>query len=235
MNTKPLLILLAIVGFSSCTTAYKIGQTPDDVYYSPAPPQTEYVTVKNEEERYNDNSPAEDREVRRRINRRLRIYDDYGYNYPLSYPSVYMYPSIYSSYPYGYSYYPYSYNYYYPYTSPLYVYPKNIQPTYIAPRRYNLGTYTSPVIVNKPGNARTGSNAGVRTFTKPTNTGSGVGNFIRRALTPSSNNNSGNNSQSRTFEPSNTQSRSSEPRSSSSSSSSGSSSGGNAPVRSFHR
>ena len=52
---KPQILLLAITAaaISSCTTAYKTGQTPDDVYYSPVRPQDEYVRVdKNEEEQY---------------------------------------------------------------------------------------------------------------------------------------------------------------------------------------
>jgi len=44
----PLLSLTLV--FASCTTAYKSGQTPDDVYFSPERPQAEYVSVKDEEE-----------------------------------------------------------------------------------------------------------------------------------------------------------------------------------------
>ena len=247
MNFKPLLILFVIAGLSSCTTAYKIGQTPDDVYYSPAPPQNEYVTTRNEEER-NDyyTSSSEDREIRRRINnRRLRVYNDYdyGYNYPTSYPSVYISPYGYNSYPYGYN--SYGYNYYSPYSYnyyPVYVYPKTrLAPTYVGPRKYNLGTYTptSTLSTNtRSGNINTGArgNAPVRTFTKPpANNGSGVGNFIRKVFSPTNNSGSSNRSndnstQSRSFEPSRSSSNSS-----SSSSSRSSGGGGSAPVRSFNK
>jgi hypothetical protein len=244
MNTKPLLILLVVAGISSCSTAYKVGQTPDDVYYSPAPVQNEYVTVTNENDRDTYSSSAEDREIRRRINnRRLRTYDDYdyGYNYPNSYPYVYNYPYYgYYSYPYGYNYY----NFYSPYSyyPPVYFYSKSGKSTYTAPRRYNLGTYIPPATLNNS-NMKLGSpNAGarniapVRTFTKPpANSGTGVGNFVRKLFTPSNNsgssNNSNNSTQSRSFEPS----RSNNSSSNSSGSSGSSSSGGNAPVRSFHR
>jgi hypothetical protein len=37
MNTKILLLALGVAGLTSCATSYKTGQTPDDVYYSPAP------------------------------------------------------------------------------------------------------------------------------------------------------------------------------------------------------
>lgn len=243
MNTKPLLILLAVAGLSSCSTAYKIGQTPDDVYYSPAPVQNEYVTTTSEDDRNTYNSSAEDREIKRRINnRRLRVYNDYdyGYNYyPYNYSPVYSYPYVYNSYGYNYyNYYPYGYSY------PVYVYPKTrVSPTYIAPRKYNLVSYMPSTVTNsnsKFGNSSTGArnNAPVRTFTKPpANSGTGVGNFVRKLFTPnsSSNNSNNNNSstQSRSFEPS--RSNNSSNNSSSSNSSSTSSGGGNAPVRSFHR
>ncbi len=35
MNSKLLLISISIITLASCSTAYKTGQTPDDVYYSP--------------------------------------------------------------------------------------------------------------------------------------------------------------------------------------------------------
>ena len=35
MNSKFLLIAFSFAGFIGCTTSYKAGQTPDDVYYSP--------------------------------------------------------------------------------------------------------------------------------------------------------------------------------------------------------
>ena len=33
MQPKTLLVVLSVAAFSSCSTAYKAGQTPDDVYY----------------------------------------------------------------------------------------------------------------------------------------------------------------------------------------------------------
>ncbi len=44
MKIKYLLSLCAMAAFSSCSTAYRSGQTPDDVYYSPAPVQSDYVS-----------------------------------------------------------------------------------------------------------------------------------------------------------------------------------------------
>ena len=53
MKSAILLLALSAVTFSNCTTAYKTGQTPDDVYYSPARPidQDEYVRVDNDNDR----------------------------------------------------------------------------------------------------------------------------------------------------------------------------------------
>ena len=35
MNTRILLLAISAAALSSCSTMYKSGQTPDDVYYSP--------------------------------------------------------------------------------------------------------------------------------------------------------------------------------------------------------
>ena len=48
MKSKILLLALIVAVLSSCTTAYKTGQTPDDVYYSPTRPQDEYVRTQKE-------------------------------------------------------------------------------------------------------------------------------------------------------------------------------------------
>ena len=36
MKTKLVLLAVSVAAFSSCATMYQTGQTPDDVYYSPA-------------------------------------------------------------------------------------------------------------------------------------------------------------------------------------------------------
>jgi uncharacterized membrane protein YgcG len=57
MKRQILLLAITAAALSSCTTAYKTGQTPDDVYFSPTRPQDEYVRVKEKEEtrhRYDD-------------------------------------------------------------------------------------------------------------------------------------------------------------------------------------
>ena len=50
----PLLSLVLV--FASCSTAYKTGQTPDDVYFSPERQRDEYVRVeKKDDRRYEKN------------------------------------------------------------------------------------------------------------------------------------------------------------------------------------
>lgn len=49
MNTRILLLVLSVAALSSCSSVYKSGQTPDDVYFSPARPQADsYVEVRQE-------------------------------------------------------------------------------------------------------------------------------------------------------------------------------------------
>ncbi|MEO5997349.1 MAG: hypothetical protein ABIN89_11460, partial [Chitinophagaceae bacterium] len=57
MNAKILFLALSVAALTSCSTAYKMGQTPDDVYYSPAKvrvqaQQDDYVSADNQPQRY---------------------------------------------------------------------------------------------------------------------------------------------------------------------------------------
>ena len=61
MNKRILLLAAVAIGFSSCSTMYKSGQTPDDVYYSPAPQQR--VAYSNNDDEYYDNSGGQDEYV----------------------------------------------------------------------------------------------------------------------------------------------------------------------------
>lgn len=87
------IFLYALIGslaISGCTTAYKTGQTPDDVYFSPAAASSseEYVRYENNDRRryngglYNDDY-YEDRYLRMRVADRYRwssLDDYYFYN-----------------------------------------------------------------------------------------------------------------------------------------------------------
>ena len=215
MNTKILYFALIIVAFNSCTTLYKTGQTPDDVYYSPARPYVEeYVqTARQETVIYH----PEERIIRMGIyDPRWRNFDqDYRYNY---------YGAKYG-------------NYYTPYFSPIYsqIFVSPSLPLNTSPRKENLGGY-SPIINYSSSNSKMGNAKSVKSYNN-SNNGSAVGNIIRQIFTPdnsnnggsnyNSNNNSNNNSSynnNRTYSPTST-STSTNSSSSSSSGSSSSSSG----------
>ncbi|ANH79651.1 hypothetical protein A8C56_00485 [Niabella ginsenosidivorans] len=62
MNFKTLFVLLGFTMLlGSCATAYKTGQTPDDVYNSLPPPQDEYANVRqSDDKRYRDYEAYDD-------------------------------------------------------------------------------------------------------------------------------------------------------------------------------
>ncbi|HRO83217.1 MAG TPA: hypothetical protein PK110_00210, partial [Niabella sp.] len=62
MKTNTLIIMLAIaLMMGGCATAYQTGQTPDDVYNSPAAPESEYVKArKSDDRRYRQYDGEED-------------------------------------------------------------------------------------------------------------------------------------------------------------------------------
>lgn len=77
MTTRILFFALVIAGISSCTT-YRSGQTPDDVYYSPAKEIETYVETEQEEDRttYNENRFEEQRLRQQIRDQRFRNFDD---------------------------------------------------------------------------------------------------------------------------------------------------------------
>ncbi|MBO9682743.1 MAG: hypothetical protein J7502_08780 [Flavisolibacter sp.] len=234
------IILLAIL-FASCTTAYKSGQTPDDVYYSPARPQGEYVrTERQDDSRYryqDDEAYRDDRYLRMKIRDRRYsgLYDDY-YSYNPYYYHYYNGRLIYNSPWSSYNYWNYYYNPYY-YAPVISVVPRT--PIYNKPRTFDLGVYNPQPVNNNPKGVRnayatpdynTGNNN--NNSNNYRNSGRDAGGFLRDVFSGSSNsNNSSNNNSSNSSNSSNTRSSSSSSSSSSNSSSSGSSS--NAPARRF--
>lgn len=230
-----LILLLAIftATISSCTTAYKTGQTPDDVYFSPARPQDEYVRVDQEDEyRYNDEY-YDDRYLRMKVRNRSRWDDlnDWYYYDRYSYMYNYYYGTWYN--PYN------SWHYYHnPYCHTGYNYiilnPKYPQThtTITRPRSFSLNSYTNNNISNtNTGDIklnRTGiTSRPVFNNSNTRKTSSTAGSVIRKIFTPGSiensndNSSSGSRSTNRTYTPSSSTSNSSS--GSSNSSSSGSS------------
>ncbi len=235
MRSSILLLVLSAIVLGSCTSAYKTGQTPDDVYFSPQRSQNEYVDVKDNDNRYNgsDDQYYEDEYLRMKVHNRLvwSQLDDYyyspGYNYGY-------YNSLDWNNPWSGSTY---WNYYYnPYCSPVFITSKTSM-VYNHPRVFNLNTYTNNQTTSSNySRSKNGSgtyNNGFNTYNRPVrmvgvgssnNSGSSTGNFLRNIFNSGSSNN--NNSNSSFSNPS----RSS---SSSSSSSGGGGGGGTAPVRRF--
>jgi hypothetical protein len=240
MKKTLLIALVSLAAFSSCTTAYKSGQTPDDVYYSPLPKQEEYS--KREEDKNNRYTEEyyDDRYLRMKVRNRYQwndLNDWYSYE-RWGFGHNYYWGSYYN--PYN------SWNYYYnPYShcpnTMAYSNPKLVNATTqtAKPRVFNVGTYTNTTFNNSTvQNGKTGSRvASTRPVYNNTNTTSssrtktegGLGRTIRNVLnsgndnnrtyTGGSNNNGGSNN--RTYTPSSGSSGNS-----SSSSSSGGSSGG---------
>ncbi len=122
------IILPAIIGiavFSSCASVYRSGQTPDDVYYSPAREGAAYANVQQQRDgrgsyqgRGNDYYSYDDRWLRMRVRNPYRwsAFDDYDWNdwryntWTYSYYSPYGWNNYWNSYYFWNSWYnPYSY------------------------------------------------------------------------------------------------------------------------------
>jgi len=97
MKRQILLLAITAAALSSCTTAYKTGQTPDDVYFSPARPQDEYVRVEEKEQPRYDENYYDDRYLRMKVHNRTQwndlddwySYDRYGYRANYYYGTYY--------------------------------------------------------------------------------------------------------------------------------------------------
>lgn len=241
-------ILPAIIGIaalSSCASAYRTGQTPDDVYYSPARQGAAYVATDQQQRdgrgsyqsnRKNDYYSYDDRWLRMRVSNRYRwsAFDDYDWN-----------DYRYNSWGYGYNAYsPYSWNNYWnsyyswnswynPYCGGIIVVNPKTNPTvYTKVRNFSLGSYTN-TNYNTANNANTAR--GLRYSANPgyNNSNNRLGNSVRKVFQGNSGRDSyyspSSDRPSRTYTPpSNSSSNSSSSRSSGSSS--GGSSGGGGGV-----
>lgn len=223
-------LVLATLVFAGCTTAYKTGQTPDDVYYSPARPQDEYVRMDQEEDnRYNYYSDDfyDDRFLRMRMRNRTRWseLDDWYWNERRFRYNVFVGNGMFGYDPWS----PFNTwnNWYNPYFHPYFFTPVVVsQPrlVYSRPRTFNLNTFTpsgggtTAGTINTNPKLNTGS-------TRPSNSGynngrTTSGSVLRNIFGGSGSSSSGS-------------SGSSGSGARPSSGSSGSSSGSTAPVRRF--
>lgn len=217
MKSTILLLAFFAIAFSSCTTAYKTGQTPDDVYFSPASPQDDYVNTKKKDDRmYREDDYYNDRYLRMKVqnyNRWSELDDWYNYErYDYYYSKNY-----YRNYSWNpYTYWNYNFNPYCPNT--IIINPKST--TYNKPRTFNLNTYNNYLLSNSissnPKTSVNPKNTNPDIFNNPkNNNNSGLGNTLRNLFNGNNNNNSGS------------------PGSGASGNNSSGSSGGSAPVRKF--
>ena len=238
MRRSILLLALSAAVLGGCTSAYKTGQTPDDVYYSPERQHDEYVRVKeNDDRRYQgDADYYDDRYLRMKVHNRVMwsdLDDYYFYNPRYSY-------SYYNNLNWSNPWTPYTYwNYYYnPYCSHQVAYVGYAKASYNHPRTFNLNTYNSTQLTNNNYTNPKGSiynnysNSsrplrviGTNNSNSNYNSNSNAGNFLRNIFNGSNSSSNNNNNSS-----SNNSTRSSSTNSPSSSSSGG---GGTAPVRKF--
>lgn len=236
MRSSILLLAFSAAILGGCSTSYKTGQTPDDVYYSPERQHDEYVQTKNNDDKkyQGDDEYYDDRYLHMKVHNRSMWSDlDDWYYYNRRY--TYGYYNCWCSNPWT----PATYwNYYYnPYSSHgIVMNPRNT--AYNQPRVFNLNTYNNNQImnngyVNPKGTVNNNNNNnssrparifGTNNTNSNSNSNSNVGNTLRNIFGGSNNNNNSSSSSS---------SHSSSSTPSSSSGSSGSSSGSSAPVRKF--
>jgi hypothetical protein len=198
---KTLLLILSIALFASCSSTYKSGQTPDDLYYSKPKVQVVESTTRYERNAGRFEENYEDKQIRMAIrNQRWRNLD-YDNDYNCSY----------NPYTYGYNY-GYYYNpYYYPY--PVYTGGvKFVNPKNTTIRTTNLSNYNNTVTTYTP----TKANGTVRTVA--------ARRYYDTDNAPTRSTNTSTNTETRTYSPAPSNS-------SSGSSNSGSSSGGTTVTR----
>ena len=185
MISRILLLALSAAAFSSCTSAYKSGQTPDDVYYSPV----RQVDQTSQDDRKENRNPNNDDISIRMGTRdyRWRVLDD-SYRYDFS-PYQYCYSNMIN---YGY--------YYNPFYHPWPVYTVTPQRN-TTPRMVNLGSYTG---MNNTASSNPKKGNGIN-WIQPTGNYNnsnrpGIGMIFRQVVPPNPSYNSGNNT--RTYTPS---------------------------------
>ena len=242
MKSSVLLLAIAAVALGSCSTVYKTGQTPDDVYYSPARQTEEYVEVKKDQYRsrgYEYDNP-DDRYLRMKVRNpyRWNSFDDYYYNDWAYTNSYYGYNSFNPFYSWN-TYWSWN-SYYNPYCRNIVVVnPKSSPTVYSKVRNFSMGSYVN----NNTGKTSTSKSSGVRPTSRYNNSNynnsnsnnNSLGTSIRKVFSGgNSNSNSGgsyntsssNNRPTRTYNPSTNSSSNSSSSGSTGGSRSGGSSGG---------
>jgi uncharacterized membrane protein YgcG len=204
MKLLAILLVSATIALSSCSSAYRTAQTPDDVYYSPGKPAG-YATSSNDNngEYYNANANDQYLMMKAQDPARWSAFDDYGYD---------GFYSPYNSFGYGAGYYSafspwitFGYwNPYYSYMSSYYMWNSFYNPYYYGvvvvspkyPSYYNAYTGLHPFNVNAYRNGIYNNTNSGRFYT-PTSAGNTFNNrnsFNRPFSGQGTNNNNSNRS-----------------------------------------
>lgn len=195
MKIKHMLFFALTGALGGCSTAYRSAQTPDDVYYSPAPEQSSYVSNVSDQDKNSYSYRNEETDIRRGIEDpvyRNSITFSMGMGYGYSPYSLFPYNSFnnpfYGYDPYGYS--PYGYN---PYGYSPYGLKGMYDPYnsfsyndlgFYSPYGYNYSpyyNYYSPGFYSA-GNLRVNTNTGARKYNL-----NGYNNTITRTSQPRGN------------------------------------------------
>ncbi|MBC7848275.1 MAG: hypothetical protein H7Y31_01000 [Chitinophagaceae bacterium] len=233
MLSRLFMLILVAAAFSSCSTSYKSGQTPDDVYYSPAKETAAYADL-SKDNRRNDSyqyDNADDRWLRMRVRNpyRWNAFDDYDWNAHNNWSNNFSSPYSYNFNSYWNGYYSWN-SWYNPYCNNIIVLnPKT--PVYTKVKNFGLSSYTNNNYNNTNSMTRTKSSLRLPSagsnYSNSNSNRNTLGSSVRKVFSPnesfsnsnnsnnSNNNNSNSDRSTRTYTPSN----------SSSSGSSGSSSG----------
>ena len=183
---KPSLLILALIAaaaITGCSTAYRTGQTPDDVYYSAAKPQTEKKDQDRDEVREDKDQPYDeeyydDRFLRMKVRNYRQWSNLNDWYYYDKYSSVYSYyygsfNNPYNSWNYYYN--PYccchSNNYYYSYYSHI----KSPAAAPVIKRIFNLAGYTNTSYNNNSGSYKAPTIKSTRTYNNSNNNAGGGG------------------------------------------------------------
>lgn len=225
MKYKILLLAFSAAVLTSCST-YKAGQTPDDVYYSPARDLTAREEVRTDRrDRYEEYvSSQDDQYLRRKIQNREKWseIDDYSYWYDSrynyyndrSYYNNFSYNSYnsrfnpygynpYSYNPYGYN--PYSYNSwsYSPFNQGYYGYGGYYSPLYPVVFYKNPKVYTGTTGKSNLTTFQNRNYSNVNTpsnYSKGRNSETNFGNLMKRVFTTPSGTSNSNNQQSTSWD-----------------------------------
>jgi hypothetical protein len=168
MNKRILYVAILILFCSSCASvSYKTGQTPDDVYYSPAAGLIYFVPASDSNNYIADNEP---------------YYPSYYYPGMFN-PNYCNYTPYYNGYIYN--------NYYNPYYSPYPFYTKSYNIPYVntTPRMVNLNAYSKNTYNNSntPGSGFLLHPSNMNATTSGTNASGKIGTQHRIIVVPSFN------------------------------------------------